>query len=516
MVSSPVLLLAVGGAVAGLAVRAWYMGFVRRTTVFFDEQTLADDLAAQRPRRGKSAVVIGGSIAGCMTAKVLLSYFDHVTVLESEALDVNNKDWARSRKNVMQIDAQHANSSDRVGVFNVDFLAHGAVPYNMIEGNFWFFGSFLARPKKGPDLDTVTASRTLYEGCVRSKLLESDAKRLAYRTNVTVQQIRINDGAVCGVICYDKDTKTTFSLEADLVIDATGKSAKGRKWMKDLGYAEVPEETYDPLVQYGYAVYKANGTLPPFVANLPDPDCATDHEALSVIKLENDHCILATQNVGDAKSSIPTTEQEVNAFIQRAATKWPFWRDVRRNLGERVMDLKKQKLSPSRFCRYDLVSLPAGFLVVGDAFCSFNPIYGQGMTTAAIAAVTLATVLKTADTSSITTSFHSLLYDRLSPIWLVNAVADYMSPNVTPCAGHSRQDLPIRALMGLTPTILRAGHIDPVAAVYIGRSAALVAWPHELLSPRLLWAFCKASLLGVKPPPGRWDFKDGTMVRVNI
>ncbi|KAI8585849.1 hypothetical protein BDZ88DRAFT_491630 [Geranomyces variabilis] len=519
MANSPLVLLGIAGVVAGLTVRAWYRGFVRRTTVLLDDSPILNDMALH-PHRGKSAVVVGGSMAGCMTAKVLLSHFDHVTVLESEDLDVRNKDWSKPRKNVMQAEAQHIMQSLGYRLLELifpgiqkDFLAEGAEPYNMTEGNLWMYGSFMERPKRDEDLETISASRALYEGCVRSKLLESDTKRLDYRTNVTVQQILVNDGVVCGVSCYDKTTKTTFSVDADIVVDATGRSAKGRKWITDLGYPEIREDSYDPLSQYSFAIYKVSGDFPPFVATVPDPE-TPGHDAVSVIKIENNQCIFAFQKIADT-SRAPSSDEEVDAVLEAVSEKWPFWKDIRRHLGERVTEGQKLKLAPSRFCRYDRAVLPAGFVAVGDAFCSFNPVYGQGMTTAAIAAVTLSTVLSSAGAPAVTTSFHSLLKERLAQIWLTNCVADLIWPNIVPAAGQSRADRDVRGLSSFSRTLFKAAHIDPVAALFVGRAAGLVAWPHEILNPRLLWALFKASVLGKKPPTGRWEFRDATMVRIS-
>ncbi|KAI8823657.1 uncharacterized protein EV422DRAFT_364643 [Fimicolochytrium jonesii] len=494
--------------------RQAYLRFVAKTTVFIDEHYVAE----QGPRRGKSAVVCGGSFAGMAAARVLLNHFDHVTVLESEALDVGNTDWKSPRKNIVQASALHILQPAGFRMLERLFpgirqryLELGVAPFNVVDGVFSVWGGVVMRPK-AKDVDSVLASRTAYEAIVRAKLLECDPKRLNFKTAVTVQNLVIENGRVQGVTCYSKDDQGTFTLNADLVVDATGRSSKGRRWLKDAGYPEIPEESYDPHIQYVNAIYEMAGPLPPFVATMPRPG-TQDRDAIFMTKMENNLCYVATQKVADTTSEGPKTDEEVDAIFERVHDLWPFWKDLRKNIGRRVSDLKKVRVSPSRFVRYDLIRNCVGFVVVGDAFCSFNPIYGQGMTTAAMAAVTLSGVLRSnTPDADIPTAFHSLLQHRLHNIWLTNQVSDLAYDNIVPCVGKSRTDSDIKFMSSFSAGLFKAAHIDVHAAAVLCRSTSLVAWPHETLHPQVLWAFFKALVLGEKSSQN-WEFRDGQLVQ---
>ncbi|KAJ3018722.1 hypothetical protein HKX48_002713 [Thoreauomyces humboldtii] len=519
------ILITVGLATAAVIqlVRTTYTEFVKRTTVFIDEQHV---LTESFTRRGRSAVVVGGSMAGCMAAKVLLCHYDNVTLIESENIqDLTGTDWATPRKDVLQASSSHFLQPLGCRLLEALFpgirkymVEHGGIPINCSDGQFWLYDNFFARVPKDRSIDTVAASRSLYEGAVRSKLLQGHehSGRLTYRKHVTVQHLHLGqDGAVASVTCYDKTTKETFVLDADIVVDATGRSAKGRKWVKETAGVEVPEDTYDPLCQYSTMMFEKTGPLPPYVVTAPYPG-GTKRESAVAVVVEGNHAQVTLMKVADKVQSLPKTDAELDAFFDRISVDWPFWKDVRQSLGKRCSEYNRIKLPPSRFCRYDQIAVPHGFVAVGDAFCGFNPFYGQGMTTSAIAAVTLSSVLLDPATTHTTLSskFHTLLRTRLLPIWVNNEVADLASHEVVPCSGRSRSDSDLRFLTFLSKVLFQAAHIDQKAALCLSRGLSLVQWPHELLEPAVLWAVFKAAVLGEKPPSGRWVYKNGIMTRV--
>lgn len=77
---------------------------------------------------------------------------------------------------------------------------------------------------------------------------------------------------------------------------------------------------------------------------------------------------------------------------------------------------------------------PDGVADDGDAVCTFNPVYGQGMTTAAMAARTLDACLheqrrcRPNDVRGLTQRFQQRLARRLTGAWLLSTGADLRSP----------------------------------------------------------------------------------------
>jgi hypothetical protein len=75
----------------------------------------------------------------------------------------------------------------------------------------------------------------------------------------------------------------------------------------------------------------------------------------------------------------------------------------------------------------ELPEWPDGFAVTGDAVCGFNPIYGQGMTNAAIGATILAGVLRRSD-SHYAARFQKMLARHNATPWLLATNEDFRFP----------------------------------------------------------------------------------------
>ncbi|BCI87672.1 hypothetical protein NIIDMKKI_28780 [Mycobacterium kansasii] len=128
--------------------------------------------------------------------------------------------------------------------------------------------------------------------------------------------------------------------------------------------------------------------------------------------------------------------------------------------------------------------LPNGLLVTGDALCSFNPIYGQGMTMAALEAVTLRDCLSHPN-GDLGRQFFRAMAQQIRPIWATNQINDlYMSE-----PGGGRSTL-MRVWNWSNDKVLTAAERDPILTERLFRATNLIDPPTRLLDPFLMSRVC--------------------------
>jgi 2-polyprenyl-6-methoxyphenol hydroxylase-like FAD-dependent oxidoreductase len=428
-------------------------------------------------RIGEHAVVIGASMGGLLAARSLAEAFERVTIVDRDALPAG----FQSRKAVPQDRHAHALLPHGQGCldallpgFTAELVAAGAPTCAALgEMRFVIGGRRLARASMGRS--AVLAGRPFIEGHVR--------RRVRALPNVTLSDgcdaLGLTTGGagerVTGVrILRRADGSAEETLAADLVVAATGRAARIPAWLQALGYPSPAEERLD--VDVGYASRRLS--LP---AALLGGDkfvligARPGHpRTLFLFAQEGGRWILGLGGYG-AQHRPPGDPEGFAAFAASVAPP-----DVLEAIeaAEPVGEIATHRFPTSVRRRYDRVPrFPAGLLVVGDAICSFNPTYGQGMTVAAAEALALRGCLEHGD-RDLARRFFSAARGPIDHAWELSVGADLELPEV---AGRR----PVRGR--LVNTYLRrlratAEHDLDVARAFMS-VVGMVERPPSLLRP---------------------------------
>jgi len=424
--------------------------------------------------QGTRAAVIGGSIAGLLAARVLSEHYSDVVICERDRLPVDITD----RKGVPQ--GRHAHALLSAGRRALEALfpgladelaAQGALKVD-IEGLRWFDnGGYHARCT---GIEALLASRALLETQVRKRVTALPNVRVV--DGCDVDSLIMDSSRVIGVRTHRVSSGGSGEdFEAELVIDASGRGSQTPAWLDASGFQKPVEESIRVALGYSTRLFRRRPEHLDGDFAMIIPSAPPGRRGGAMLAIEHDRWMVTLFGVLGDHPPI-----DAAGYLEFARTlPAPDVYETIKN-AEPLSDPLPFKYPGSTRRRYErLTLLPDGLLAFGDSICSFNPIYGQGMSVAARQALALRDCLSEGS-DGFAKRFFTAAAKVIDNPWTMAVGGDLRYPSVA--GPRTQMGEFINWYLGKVHIAARR---DPAVTFAFHSVANLLADPPSLLNPRV-------------------------------
>jgi len=440
----------------------------------------------------KRVLIIGSGIAGLLTARVLSEQYEEICIIERDTQPQQPAPRAgvpqsfhlhqfipRGEAIVQRLFPDFVNDIKELGAFELQqatiqmFNPFGALPLGNGEG--------------------FTYSRGLLEWAIRQRVQALPNVRILYQHEVIELMATPDRTRVIGAYIRPRgQVEQRIEVQADLVIDTSGRSSRTPRWLSDLGYTLAEDEYVTTGIGYSTRNYR----IPPEKRNIAlvviDPHASSGHLSGGVLKaIEDDTWAVCLNSAGDQYP--PTDARGFEEGLARLYN--PILAEILHD-AEPLTEPRGFRLPVCLRHHYEQMKRwPAGLLVLGDALCFFDPIYGQGMTLAAIEVETLATCLQEhKGQPNFEQYVLQRMQDAIAPAWWRSTIEDLRWPGVThigpePLKGvkllHKYFDLCLRISTQQLNSLAQEGKFEPQYMSYFLMNWLFIS-PRDVVNPRML------------------------------
>lgn len=429
-------------------------------------------------------------MAGLLTARVLSDHCAQVTIVERDPVH----DRPESRKGQPQTRHLHGLLANGLAIMTryypdlpAALAEQGAIVGDMGENMQWYsYGGYRQRLPLGSS--AALMSRPLLEHLVRQRTLA--------RANVTL----LDNCAVHGLLVTSDRQRVIGiqmsrrageaedeTLTADLVVDCTGRGSRTPQWLTDLGYSAPAVSEVKVNVGYATRVYHRDPADPRGQDwMLYTPEAPRETRFGGMFPIEGDRWIVS---IGGWMGDHAPTDEEGFLSYARDLPAPDIYAVI--SQAEPLSAIIPHKFSSSLRRHYEkLARFPQGYLVLGDAICSFNPTYGQGMTSAAMQAAALDEILAAhrGSLDGLGAAFFKRAAKVIDAPWQLAVGEDFRFPTTT-----GPKPAGIDLINRYVAAVHRATRVDPVVGAAFLRVMNLFAAPASLMTPRIMWRVWRAN-----------------------
>jgi 2-polyprenyl-6-methoxyphenol hydroxylase-like FAD-dependent oxidoreductase len=437
------------------------------------------------PVLGERAVVLGASMGGLLAARVLADFFKTVMVVDRDVLpdDPANRRGVPQGRHVHALLPSGAQILDELfpGILN-ELVAGGAPVWDDADLSKLYLSysghEVLRSGKLAIDpraFAMYMPSRPFLECHVRRRLQAIGNVTIQGGQDVAELTSTADRNRVTGARVVNRDDGAEQELAADLVMDAMGRGAHTPAFLESLGYGRPVEDHIVMHTTYVSQLLRIPpGTLTERLALISAaPGRPT---GMFLFGYENDRWVFTV--FGMVGREPPRDLAGMLSFAQEYG---PAHLLAAVRAGEPIGPVVQHRMPSSQWRRYDkMPRFPDGLLVCGDAICSFNPIYGQGMSVAALDAAALRDCLRRGVTDLPRRYFRAAA-KAIGVAWQIGAGSDLAFPEV-----EGRRTPSMRVSGRLVDWVLSACEYDAAVGGQFFRVTSLVDPPARLLDPLFL------------------------------